>query len=73
MTARNDHTGDAIRSKTAGASAYAANFDAIFRKPRVYGAAPFVCGYCGRPCWTDPSDQRPPPEYCHESDHGSPE
>ena len=33
--------------------------------------APFNCVFCGRPSWIDPSDQTPPPDYCHESDHGS--
>jgi hypothetical protein len=33
--------------------------------------APFSCKYCGRPSWVDPSDQSPPPDYCHESDHGT--
>ena len=35
--------------------------------------APFKCLFCGRPSWVDPSDQAPPPDYCHESDHGEPE
>lgn len=34
---------------------------------------PFRCKYCGAPSWVDPSDQTPPPAYCHESDHGEPE
>lgn len=33
--------------------------------------APFTCKYCGRPSWIDPSDQSPPPDYCHEIDHGT--
>ena len=33
--------------------------------------APFVCKYCGLPSWLDPADQTPPPDYCHESDHGN--
>lgn len=33
--------------------------------------APFTCNYCGQPSWIDPSDQSPPPDYCHEIDHGS--
>ncbi|KAB2842162.1 MAG: hypothetical protein F9K47_09720 [Burkholderiales bacterium] len=28
--------------------------------------APFICQYCGSPSWIDPSDQTPPPDYCHE-------
>jgi hypothetical protein len=35
--------------------------------------APYKCKYCGCPSWYDPSDQSPPPDYCHESDHGEPE
>ncbi len=27
----------------------------------------------GRPSWIDPSDQSPPPDYCHEIDHGTSE
>ena len=34
---------------------------------------PYECVYCGRPSWVDPTDQRPPPDYCHESDHGEPD
>lgn len=33
---------------------------------------PFQCRFCGCPSWVDPSDQVPPPDYCHESDHGEP-
>lgn len=33
--------------------------------------APFTCKYCGQPSWIDPSDQSPPPDYCHEIDHGT--
>lgn len=33
--------------------------------------APFRCRFCGADSWIDPSDQTPPPDYCHESDHGS--
>lgn len=36
-------------------------------------ASPFKCKYCGAPSWIDPSDQIPPPDYCHDSDHGSDE
>lgn len=35
--------------------------------------APFTCKYCGMPSWIDPSDQSPPPDYCHEIDHGTAE
>lgn len=35
--------------------------------------APFTCKYCGSPSWIDPSDQLPPPDYCHEIDHGTEE
>lgn len=34
---------------------------------------PFRCVFCGMPSWVDPLDQTPPPDYCHESDHGEPE
>ncbi len=30
-------------------------------------------GACGQPSWIDPSDQSPPPDYCHEIDHGTAE
>ena len=33
----------------------------------------FTCKYCGMPSWIDPSDQSPPPGYCHEIDHGTAE
>ncbi len=33
--------------------------------------AMYTCKYCGQPSWVDPSDQSPPPYYCHPSDHGS--
>ena len=35
--------------------------------------APFTCKYCGLPSWIDPTDQSPPPDYCHEIDHGTAE
>lgn len=35
--------------------------------------APYICKYCGAPSWVDPSDQMPPADYCHESDHGEPD
>jgi hypothetical protein len=35
-----------------------------------YPAPPFTCKFCGAPSWIEPSDQTPPPDYCHESDHG---
>lgn len=34
---------------------------------------PYLCKYCGAPSWLDPSEQTPPPDYCHPSDHGDPE
>jgi len=34
--------------------------------------APFTCKFCGAPSWFEPIDQVPPPDYCHESDHGEP-
>jgi hypothetical protein len=33
---------------------------------------PYKCLFCGAPSWVDPSDQTPPPDYCHEADHGEP-
>jgi len=40
--------------------------------PVVNPEPPFTCKYCGAPSWLDPHDQTPPPDYCHESDHGEP-
>ena len=34
---------------------------------------PYRCMYCGAPSWYPPIDQTPPPDYCHESDHGDPD
>lgn len=34
---------------------------------------PFICKFCGLPSYIDPADQSPPPDYCHESDHGLPD
>lgn len=34
---------------------------------------PYTCKFCGARSYIDPSDQSPPPDYCHESDHGTPE
>lgn len=34
--------------------------------------APHRCTFCAAPSWIDPSDQMPPPDYCHQSDHGTP-
>ncbi len=31
---------------------------------------PYTCKFCGAPSWYEPSEQIPPPDYCHESDHG---
>lgn len=39
---------------------------------RARGKAPYTCRYCGRPSWLEPVDQSPPPDYCHDSDHGMP-
>jgi hypothetical protein len=36
----------------------------------VYRPA-FICKYCGADSFIDPTDQTPPPDYCHESDHGN--
>lgn len=35
--------------------------------------APYICQFCGMPSWYAPSEQTPPPDYCHEIDHGSPD
>ena len=29
----------------------------------------YRCKYCGAQSEVHPQDQRPPPDYCHESDH----
>ncbi len=64
---RNDITGDALVSG-ATTDAYRTGHDLIWgKKP------PYKCKFCGAPSWVDPSDQTPPPDYCHESDHGTPE
>lgn len=34
---------------------------------------PYICQFCGCPSWYEPSEQDPPVDYCHESDHGSPD
>lgn len=34
---------------------------------------PYRCLFCGAPSWREPSEQVPPPDYCHEEDHGTPE
>ena len=34
---------------------------------------PYQCLYCGAPSWKDPSEQTPPPSYCHPEDHGNKE
>ena len=31
----------------------------------------FTCKYCGARSEIDPSDQTPPPDYCHPEDHRS--
>ena len=67
MVAKNDITGDSISTKY-NSKAFVNNFDAIFGKKAK--TPPFACKYCGAPSWVDPSDQTPPPDYCHESDHG---
>lgn len=66
---RNEITGDAI---TTGAStdAFREGHELIWGK-KAPAETPFRCVFCGAPSWVDPSDQSPPPDYCHESDHGS--
>lgn len=41
-----------------------------FRIVDERAVAPHTCKHCGLPSWIDPSDQSPPPDYCHEIDHG---
>jgi len=38
--------------------------------PKRINNPPYRCKYCGCPSWIEPVDQTPPPDYCHESDHG---
>ena len=40
------------------------------RAPRKHNENSFICKFCGAPSYIDPYDQVPPPDYCHESDHG---
>lgn len=67
----NDVTGDALITKAQN-DKYREGWDRIFGKT-VSPTPPYDCLFCGRPSWVDPSDQTPPPDYCHESDHGEPE
>ena len=30
----------------------------------------YICKFCGADSFIDPHEQTPPPNYCHESDHG---
>lgn len=39
----------------------------------TFSPAPYKCRFCGADSWIDPSDQTPPPDYCHEIDHGTDE
>lgn len=41
--------------------------------PELEISPPHNCQFCGLPSWVDPSEQCPPPDYCHESDHGEPD
>jgi len=59
--------GSSPRPFSVSQEVFADNFDAIFGKKEP----PYRCLFCGAPSWVDPSDQSPPPDYCHESDHGS--
>lgn len=67
---RNDITGDALTTKAAS-DAYREGWDRLFS--RHAPVAPYRCKFCGAPSWYDPTDQTPPPDYCHESDHGEPD
>lgn len=64
---RNNITGDALISKAA-TDKFRDGWDAIWKKQ-----PPYSCVFCGAPSWVDPSDQSPPPDYCHPEDHGTPE
>lgn len=47
---------------------------AILFAETLRGASPpYRCTFCGSPSWIDPSDQTPPPDICHDADHGRPE
>jgi len=41
------------------------------KPPKLKPEAPYNCIFCGSPSWIAPEDQEAPPDYCHESDHGS--
>lgn len=34
---------------------------------------PYRCKFCGARSFIEPSDQAPPPSYCHPGDHGTPD
>jgi hypothetical protein len=57
---------------TAMISPLAVEARAAIAKAQASEPAPHRCQFCGSPSWVDPSDQSPPPDYCHESDHGEP-
>lgn len=50
---------------------YVAKVRAAIAKATGEVQAPYTCRYCGRPSWLEPIDQSPPPDYCHDSDHGT--
>lgn len=50
---------------------YVAKVRAAIAKATGEVQAPYTCRYCGRPSWLEPIDQAPPPDYCHDSDHGT--
>lgn len=50
-----------------------ANATEILKELNGHNAAPYRCVFCGSPSWYAPEDQTPPPNYCHESDHGTPD
>lgn len=41
------------------------------KPPKLTPEAPHACKFCGALSWVAPEDQEAPPDYCHESDHGS--
>lgn len=41
------------------------------KKPTKIPALPYSCKFCGAGSWIIPEEQEAPPDYCHESDHGT--
>ena len=70
MPATNAITGDTIANTKGNAKAYAKGYDLIVWDDVQEEEEVFMCKYCGMPSRYPPEDQYPPPDYCHESDHG---